>query len=125
MFENAEIISVYTRANALADGVLIDVSEMASEAGIRFPVAVTAAVWSQCVSVPEGVALQDEQGRLWDVVWMLRLAISRAKGSIVEFTVHVRNDNRDRMPPAVSLKAICGPGDNGEPVITVMMPNED
>lgn len=40
---------------------VIDVSEMAREAGIRFPVALTAAVWSRCV------ACQDEQERLWEV----------------------------------------------------------
>jgi hypothetical protein len=97
---------------------------MAREAGIGFPVALTAAVWSRCVTVPAGVACQDEQERLWDVVWMLYLGIRRAKGSIVGFTVHVRNDNRDRMPPAVRLKAVCGPGDQGEPVITVMLPEE-
>ncbi|MCE9563538.1 MAG: hypothetical protein K8U57_15970 [Planctomycetes bacterium] len=43
MFENAEVIHSYTRANALADGVLVDVSETAREAGIRFPVALTQA----------------------------------------------------------------------------------
>ncbi len=25
----------------------------------------------------------------------------------------------------VKLKAVAGPGDNGKPVVTVMMPNED
>jgi hypothetical protein len=35
------------------------------------------------------------------------------------------NDNRERTPPLVRLKAVCGPGDEGEPVITVMMPDED
>jgi len=25
----------------------------------------------------------------------------------------------------VQLKAICGPGDSGEPVITIMLPEED
>ncbi len=25
----------------------------------------------------------------------------------------------------VQLKAVCGPGDDGEPVITVMLPDED
>jgi hypothetical protein len=25
----------------------------------------------------------------------------------------------------VKLKALCGPGDNGEPVITIMLPEED
>jgi hypothetical protein len=40
------------------------------------------------------------------------------------FGVHVRNDNRDGTPPLVRLKAVCGPGDQGEPVITVMLPDE-
>ena len=57
--------------------MLIDVSQTAREAGIRWPVALTAAVWAKCVAVPPGVACQDEAGRLWDIVWMLRLAIGR------------------------------------------------
>jgi hypothetical protein len=43
----------------------------------------------------------------------------------VRFGVHVRDDNRDRTPPLVRLKAVCGPGDQGEPVITVMVLDED
>jgi hypothetical protein len=27
--------------------------------------------------------------------------------------------------PLVRLKALCGPGDQGEPVVTVMLPDED
>ena len=45
--------------------------------------------------------------------------------SEVRFGVHVRNDNREGTPPLVRLKAVCGPGDQAEPVITVMMPDED
>jgi hypothetical protein len=43
----------------------------------------------------------------------------------VVFAVHVRNDNREGMPPLVRLKALCGPGDHGEPVVTIMLPEED
>ena len=32
---------------------------------------------------------------------------------------------RKRTPPLVRLKAVCGPGDHGEPVVTVMLPAED
>jgi hypothetical protein len=85
----------------------------------------TRAVWERCVTVPSGVVCQDEAGRLWDVLWLLRLAIGRSAGAVVQFGVHVRNDNRDRTPPLVRLKAVCGPGDTGEPVVTVMMPDED
>ncbi len=125
MFEQADIIHRHTRADAIADGTLIDVSAVAKEAGIKFPVALTAAVWAQCVAVPPGVVCQDEAGRLWDVVWLLRCAARNHDGPDVRFAVRVRNSNRAGMPPLVRLKALCGPGDRGEPVITVMLPEED
>src|SRR5205823_5504886 len=125
MFENFDLIHRYTRAQAIEDGVLIDVSATAREAGFRFPVALTRAAWERCVSVPSGVVCQDEAGRLWDVLTMLRFAIRGQDGAEVRFGVHVRNDNRERTPPLVRLKALCGPGDEGEPVVTVMMPDED
>ena len=57
---------------------------------------------------------------------LLRCAIRRgAAGPAIHFGVHVRNDNREGVPPLVRLKAVCGPGDHGEPVITVMTPEED
>jgi hypothetical protein len=126
MFEEADLIHRYSRADALRDGVLIDVSETAKEAGFRYPVALTRAAWERCVTVPPGVACQDEAGRLWDVVYLLRLAIGQSNsGPEVRFAVHVRDDNRDRTPPLVRLKALCGPGDDGAPCITVMRPEED
>jgi hypothetical protein len=44
---------------------------------------------------------------------------------VVRFGVHVRNDNREGTPPLVRLKALCGPGDDGSPCITVMLPEVD
>jgi hypothetical protein len=125
MFERFDFVHRYSRADALRDGVLVDVSDTAHEAGIRYPVALTLAAWERCVRVPLGVVCRDEAGRLWDLVWMLRLAIQRSSGAEVRFAVHVRNDNREGTPPLVRLKAVCGPGDEGEPVITVMLPEED
>jgi hypothetical protein len=126
MFEESDLIHSYSRAQAIEDGVLIDVSETAREAGIRWPVALTRAAWERCVTVPPGVVCQDEAGRLWDVVYLLRWAIARSgSGPEVRFGVHVRNDNRDRIPPLVRLKALCGSDDDGSPCITVMMLDED
>jgi hypothetical protein len=125
MFD-ADLIHSYSRADALRDGVLVDVTTTAAEAGFRWPVALTAAVWERCVRLPEGVACQDEAGRLWDVLWMLLCAIRRsANGRVIAFAVHVCNDNREGTPPLVRLKAVSGPGDQGEPVLTVMFPTED
>ena len=119
-----EVIYAYTRAQAIADGVLIDVTETAKEAGIVFPTAVTATVWAECIKVPETASWQDEIGRLWDVLMLLRYAIRRGNsGQRVDFTVGVQNDERPAQP--VKLKALCGPGDSAEPVITIMFPHED
>ena len=48
------VISVYTRAQAIEDGILVDVSDTAREAGFKIPVAVTRAVWNRLVALPEG-----------------------------------------------------------------------
>ena len=45
--EQWEVIDAYSRAQALEEGVLVDVSVLAREAGIKFPVAVTRAVWQR------------------------------------------------------------------------------
>ncbi|WP_435010199.1 DUF6573 family protein [Tundrisphaera lichenicola] len=120
------VIFSYTRAEAIADGVLVDVSKMAKEAGLKYPVALTSGVWAECVAVPEGVEGQDEDGRLWDVLFMLTWFIRRGNGGDrVDFGVHVRKDNAEKIPPLVKLYALCGPGDDGEPVITIMLPHED
>jgi hypothetical protein len=120
-----EIIHSYTRAEAIEDGSLVDVSEIAKEAGFKFPVAMTRTVWGRYVEVPQGVSCQDEQGRLWDILFMLRDMIrrNRVPSDTMKFSLLVRNDNR--RPKLVTLKSVCGPGDNGEPVITIMMTDED
>jgi hypothetical protein len=126
MFDEADIIHRYSRADAIADGVLIDVSAVAAEAGIRYPVALTRAVWERCVTVPPGAVGQDEAGRLWDVLWLLACAVRNGSaGQEVRYGVHVRNDDKPQAPSLVTLRALCGPGEDGEPVVTVMFPDED
>ena len=121
------VIYSYTRAQAVADGVQVDVSTVAAEAGIRFPVFLTCGVYDAYVTVPDGVTGQDEAGRLWDVVWLLRFAILRAKPGADRLPValYVRNDNR--RAKLVKLIATCGPLDLDDPApaITLMLPGED
>lgn len=123
---DAEIIYAYTRAQATKDGVLIDVSESASEAGFKFPVAVTCGLWAEVVE-PDAASKalgQSEIGRLWDILLILRVAIRKAvdTDTIYFGPLFVFNG---RKPRAKQLKAVCGPGDKLEPVITIMLPNED
>lgn len=126
IWEGAEIISQYTRADAIEDGQLIDVTETAKEAGFLYPVAITQAVWADYV-VPDERARkygQDEAGRLWDILWMLKYAIKKGEGgSTLFFNVHMIMKEKNKR--LVRLKSICHPGDTGEPVITIMTPDED
>jgi hypothetical protein len=142
-----DLISSYTRRQAIEDGVLIDVSDTAREAGFKFPVAVTSTVWARYVEVPEGaVPGQDVRGRLWDIVWMLKAGIARTASndlSQIDYQLYVAMPDRgdwqsnEDVPlkgnsgmsrathRLVSLKALCGPGAAAEPVITIMLPGED
>jgi hypothetical protein len=121
------VIYAYTRSQAVADGVQVDVTKTAQEAGIKFPMFLTRAVWDAYVAVPPDVTCQDEAGRLWDVVWMTRFGIIRARPGVdrIPVALYVRNDNH--RAKLVKLIATCGPLDMDDPApaITVMMPDED
>jgi hypothetical protein len=131
--EKTPIIFAYTRAQAIADGVLVDLTATAEwmEAGFTYPVACTHTVWEKYIEWNaednQRQTYQDQTGRLWDVLYMLRVAIRRsAGGDQLLFTLHVvPRDARGRSAKRVELKAVCGPGDQAEPVITIMLPNED
>jgi hypothetical protein len=125
METNETVIHEYTRRQAVADGVLIDAGEMAREAGFKWPVALTAAAWDRCVRVPLGAVWQDEAGRLWDVLQVLRVNARRATGAVdaLRFTVSVVGTGGIAGP--VTLKAVIGPDDDGRPCLTVMLPDED
>ena len=124
---NLQTIFAYTRKQAVADGMQVEVTKTAQEAGIRIPVFLTRTVYDAYVTVPPNVTGQDEAGRLWDIVWMLRFAISRARGNSdrVPVALYVRNDNR--AAKLVKLIAQCGALDIDDPApaITLMMPDED
>lgn len=120
---NWPLLCAYTRADAIEDGFLVDVSETAKGAGFRYPVALTRPVYDAYVQVPPGVEGQDESGRLWDILFMCGLKMRKTSGDRCFFELLVRNDNR--RPQRVKLKAVCAGDDEGKPCITVMMPDED
>lgn len=129
-----EVIYSYTRAQALEDGVLVDVSEMAQEAGFKFPVAVTQRLHAEVIT-PDPRAAEEGQsvdGRLWDALYMLLMGIKGALptktyrtgvSQVTEYQCYFVMNRRQRR--LLTLKAVCGPGDEMEPVITLMLPSED
>jgi len=115
-----DVISSYSRAQALEDGVLADVSELAREAGFKYPTAITAAVHGELMNFREG-SEQSYAGRLWDVFMVMRHA--KPDRDRVFFKVNMRQpDGRMR---TVDLWSLCGPGDTAEPVLTIMLQGED
>ena len=116
-----DLIYSYTRAEALADGVLVDVSERAKRAGIRHPTACTAGVWSliDCLPASDTDTLA---GIVRDVraeeVLRAMLAAIRCGGA----------RGTDRVVFAAlgaALWAQCGPGDTEAAVITILREGED
>ena len=137
------MIYSYTRAQAIDDGVLIDVTKIAREAGFKFPVACTSGLFYRYIetveNVPEDYPPQDESGRLWDLLTMLRYGIKKSNGREIVFSFIFQMPNANdwkhqyeqEEPEAgkyarlVKLQAFCGPGDSMEPVITIMQMDED
>ena len=120
-----EPIHTYTRTEALADGVLFDVTEPAREAGFRVPLALTAGVWADVCDLSGRYvsAGQSAEGRLWDLLFMAAHAARRPENSNVSTFIYalimpVGAGNNYR------VKCHVGPGDEGEPVVTIMSPAE-
>ena len=116
MFSDSDVISTYTRAQAIEDGVLVDVSDTASEAGFGAPVAVTRRVWDEVVTPdPRARTLgQSISGRLCDMLRLLRGAAA-ANGGADHLLFRVLVVMKARQRWLVTLKALFGPGDDGEP----------
>jgi hypothetical protein len=121
----------YSRADALEDGILVDVSDMAKEAGFLLPVAVSSALWGDINDIPEGSG-QDVNGRLWDVLTMgnhaIHTAVARGNGNGTTLRYQViltLPGGASEEESLYSVKSVIGPGDDGRPVLTLMQPHED
>jgi len=100
---------------------------MAKEIGFQLPVAITRAAWNEAVDTPEELKKygQSNEGRLWDVLNMLKFAIMRSKGNTSEIHYSLKVLTTPQKHRVVKLKALCHAGDELEPVITIMLPDED
>jgi hypothetical protein len=130
IWKGADVIYAYTRQQAIDDGVLVDLMqpglvELVHNAGIKFPGAMTAEAFGDYVELtPMAKEMcNDIKGRLWDVLWMFSRAALRSAGNELLFKFYCVTNRRQ--PSECTLKAILGPGDQGEPVITLMHPWQD
>jgi len=114
------VIYSYSRAQAIEDGVLVDLTaNFPNDTRLyKWPVACTSPVWD----LIEKASLKIHGGPgpwVWDLCWMS----VKAKTKELSPSAHLFVCTIDRK--TYSFKAVCGPGDHGEPVITIMLPDED
>lgn len=127
-----DVVFRYSRNQALADDVLVDVTMMAMEAGFRIPVAMTQAAYQDCVAWNDsdndrkGIC-QDMDGRLWDVLYMAHLAArGNPEKSEVNYVIRrVPRTGKGHVARVADLVIKIHGGDNGEAVATIMLPGED
>jgi len=131
LFDDAEILSRYTRTQAIEDGILVDMTtepfgSLAREAGLKWPIAMTATAFHQCVAVDGGAkrhAGQDVKGRWWDVVFMFRRTRREISPLEARWKLIVQDpDGRRRFK---ELKCVSGRADDMSPCLTFMLPGED
>lgn len=135
-FAGAEIISIYTAEEAVADGVLIHFSPAtALEAGYALPVLLTRAAYEEAVEWTRDSGLQSEDARFWDILTVIRAAAKASLNDGMTRQTHVyRIANKTRSgkrssatsPAKVQLQ-ISAEGFNalGEPCLIVALPGED
>lgn len=133
------VVYSYTRAQAIEDGVLVDMSQAVTPCPFKYPVAMSRAAYeatiaaggrwvantegSEDLELPGG---QDPTGRFHDVCSVLLHAIRRATGPTDHIWFRVLVDvHGNGQRRAVELYSVCGPGDDGAPVITIMLRGED
>ncbi len=125
-FPKCDMIFAYTRAQAIADGVLIDLTSCfpSDTRMFKWPLACTSTVWNLIESAASAEEV-DPALYVWDVAYMAHVAIKSATNSgSSELPFEVKMPLTEN-GAEYKLKLVCGPGDNGEPVLTIMLPMED
>ena len=121
------LIFSYTREMALEDGVLIDVTEDAKQVGFSLHTVVTSNLFNGYVAPPAGLDAsfgQSTAGRMHDLLVLARIAAGgEPDGDRVVFQVGFLM--RPGQLETVKVILHIGPGDNGEPVLTLMLPEDD
>lgn len=122
-----DVIHHYSRAQAIEDGVLVDL--MQNELGdvsrqhYKRPIACTLAVFEIMQKAVENPRYcNDYAGILHDMLWMSKVVRRPIDDSTATFRVIIQGASRCKYH---TFKFVVGPGDQGEPVITIMLPNED
>ncbi|MFM7316106.1 MAG: DUF6573 family protein [bacterium] len=120
--EHTQVIHSYSRKQALADGVLVDQSELGRLAGFLVPVAVTAELLA---IAREHEAHRDGRPLRWflhKAISIARLNASYARNKNSRhflFEVSFNEEHEERATEL--LRCELGPDDDGQPCVTLML----
>jgi hypothetical protein len=122
------ILFAYTRRQAIEDGVLVDLTQpgfrrLLRICGIQIHTAVTATAFAAVLGCPVDKEHADQViGRtLVMLASFCKVAIRQRDVSAVQFKVPPEGASGQ----AIAMWASVGPGDQGEPVLTLMLEGED
>ena len=121
------VIYSYTRAQAIADGVLIDVTDAARAVGFKVHTAVSEHLYHGYVEPPAGLTGEGQSttGRLHDLLFLVLCSAKKSHPSADRATVRIAFLMEPGRTETVDVIAHIGPGDQGEPVLTLMLPEDD
>ena len=128
MSEDDFVIYKYTRAEAIEDGVLIDqpLTGLAHQYGINFHCAMSQALYALIKPPGTGEEVTKEiEWRMWDMLTMFRDAVWYDQNKSHQLTFVFGLTKRPGQFEEITVKAVCGPGDDETPVLTFMLPDED
>jgi len=115
----------------IEDGRLVEVpAALARQAGLVVPVGILTEVWHDCVAWgdmdSERQVPQDQIGRLWDLLTVLQVRAKAGGGSTIFFTIsRIPRDGKSTQTEDVRLTSVIRPGDDPNPVLTIMFPDQD
>jgi hypothetical protein len=123
MFTNDDLISSYSQSQAIEDGVLHLVPKEISRDYFRYPVILSGSLMTTIErSLEDKRFMNDYPGVMHDVLFMAQLAAKRSQGeSILKTKVTITGAGSKSV---YELLIVCGPGDNAEPTITIMFPED-
>lgn len=134
LFGDAAPIHVYTVQDGIRDGSHVQIDdELAKQYGFRWPVVMTKAAWAAAVEWTRDDTSQDEAGRAWDVLTILRLFIPRlGNGPQTSHVMRVANTTPSGTPskaehPSACMLTFAATAMNpaGDPCLMVSLPGED
>ncbi|MDE0094686.1 MAG: hypothetical protein OXO49_09330 [Gammaproteobacteria bacterium] len=129
--EQTTVDPAYTgsRAQAIADGEIVDVSEIGSQVGFKWPVAITKTAWDNLVTWSdedsERQVPQREKSRLYELMSKCADSVRMRGPKCDRMKFHVQRVPRDGIATKVRTavaQIVAHPGDAGEPVLTIRMP---